>query len=483
MLVGAFALEANTFAPGRTTLADFEAQIFGVGGEIHPALLGPRSELAAAWRVLAAAGCNVVPAVAAWSGPRQVLAREALDEIVRLAVAPCDERIDGAYFMLHGSAVAEGDDDPEGTLLAALRRRLGPGKPIAISLDCHANLTELMVSSVDAVAVYRTCPHLDTDRTGEQAAAILVDALAGRRRPVVAMAGRPMITPADLHDNEREPFRGLMARCGEVERDGVLAAGLLMVQPWIDVPGLGWKAVVTADGDLGRARRTAEELIEAAWEARHGFLAGRRPPIDQALAEALAAEPPVVLADAGDATNGGSIGDSTELLRAALRRDSTARILLTVVAPAAAAAAHEAGAGAELTVELGGGPPGAYNERVRLPVVVERLFDGILTYTHPVNEGYRAATGKAALLRSGTLEIVAHTRSVGVIDPAIYEALGADLAAMDVIQAKSHVSFKTGFARISARTVVADTDGPTTGNLTRLSYERRPRPLFPFEDR
>ena len=29
--------------------------------------------------------------------------------------------------------------------------------------------------------------------------------------------------------------------------------------------------------------------------------------------------------------------------------------------------------------------------------------------------------------------------------------------------------------------VVADTGGPTTGNLTLLDYRKRPRPLFPFE--
>src|SRR6202030_1908984 len=105
----------------------------------------------------------------------------------------------------------------------------------------------------------------------------------------------------------------------EVEQRGALASCLLPVQPWIDVPGLSWKAVVTTDGDERRAREQAEWLIAQAWEARHEFLSGRRPPIDDALREALEVPPPIVLGDAGDATNGGAIGDSTELLRAALR--------------------------------------------------------------------------------------------------------------------------------------------------------------------
>jgi microcystin degradation protein MlrC len=480
VLVGAFAMEANTFAPGSTTLADFRAQVWRVGRQVGPDALGPMSELAAAWRVLEERGYEIVPSVAAWSAPRQPLAPEVLDAVTRAVTEACDPPVDGAYLMLHGSAVAHGEDDPEGVLLGALRTRLGPGRPIAISLDCHANLTPAMVAAVDAVSAYRTCPHVDTRRTGEQAARLLAGALEGRLRPVVAMATRPMITPPQLHDSGREPFRTLMARCAELERDGVLAAALLPVQPWIDAEGLSWKAVVTADGDVARARAVAEQIIADAWTVRREMLAEPAPRIDEALAAALAAEPPVVLADAGDATNGGAVGDSTELLRAALRKGS-GRILLSVMDPAAAQAAYRAGPGAVVAVDVGSGGAGDYNERTSLVATVQRVFDGSFAYTHPVNAGYRASTGAAALVRSAAADIVLHSRSVGVIDPALYETLGADPRAYDVVQAKSHVSHRAGFARVSERTIVAGTGGPTTADLRSLDYARRPRPLFPFE--
>ena len=478
ILVGAFAIEANTFVPGATTLDDFRAQVFGVGAGVPRDTLG---ELSAAWRLLADAGCEVVPSVAAWSAPRQPLTLACLDEIIRLACAPADDAIDGVYFMLHGAAVAHGEDDPEGKLLAALRARLRPGTPIAISLDCHANLTAAMVDAVDAVSVYRTCPHIDNDRTGAAAGRMLADAVAGRTRPGVVAASRPMVTPPQLHDNDAEPFRSLMLLSGALERDGVLAAGLLLVQPWIDVPGLSWKAVATADGSLDAARRAAEELADAAWRERSGFMVGRRPPIDDALAEALAGPPPFVVADAGDSTNGGTIGDSTELLRASLRHQPLPSVLLSITAPEAARAAHAAGVGGRLRVALGSGAAGAYNEDVELDVDVQGLSDGELVYTHPVNAGYRGMAGATALLRHGPLAIVAHERSVGVIDPAVYVAAGADPAAFHVIQAKSHISYRTGFDPITPRSVVADTGGPSTANLTSLDYRKRPRPLFPFE--
>ncbi len=482
VLVGGFSMESNTFAPGATTLDDLRAQVFGVGAELHRDFLGPDSELAGAWSALAEAGAEIVPSVATWSGPGRPLAAGVIDEIVDLVVAPLDRPVDGAYLMLHGSCVAADEDDPEGRLLAALRDRLGP-RPIVVSLDCHANLTERMVRAADAFTAYRTCPHVDTRRTGEQAGRLLADTLLGRVRPVTAVAIRPMITPPDLHDSSRDPFRRLMALNDAVEREGALASALLPVQPWIDVPELSWKAVVTTDGDSAAARRFAERIMDEAWGARRDFLGGRRLPIDDALAEALAGPPPVVLADTGDATNGGAVGDSTELLRAVLRRPRTSgTVLLSIRDAEAAGRAAAVGAGAGLEVSLGSGDAGAYNERVELDVTVEGLFDGEVVYMHPVNAGYRAATGPAALLSAGPLRIVVHTRSVGVIDPALYLTLGADAARSAVMQAKSHISFKAGFEPLTDRSVIAETGGPTTCRLELLDFRRRPMPLFPFED-
>lgn len=483
VLVGGFSMEANTFAPGETTLDDLRAQVFGVGSDLHRDFLGPVSEFAGAWSALEEAGAEIVPSVATWSGPGRPLAAGVIDEIIRLVLAPLDASVDGAYLMLHGSCVSRDEDDPEGRLLTELREGLGPDRPIVVSLDCHANLTEKMAAAANAFTAYRTCPHVDTLRTGEQAGKILVDTLLGRVRPVTAVASRPMITPPDLHDSSRDPFRRLMALNDAVEREGALASALLPVQPWIDVPELCWKAVVTTDGDAALARRAAERIMDEAWEARREFFAGRRLPIDPALEEALGGPAPVVLADTGDATNGGAIGDSTELVRAVLRREGRfGAVLVSVRDPGAAGEAVAAGEGAKLRIGLGSGSLGEYNERVELDVEVRRVFDGEVVYTHPVNAGYRAATGPSALLVAGPLLIVVHTRSVGVIDPALYRALGADPHGAAVIQAKSHISFKAGFAPLTDRSVIAETGGPTTCELGRLAFLRRPRPLFPFED-
>jgi microcystin degradation protein MlrC len=205
--------------------------------------------------------------------------------------------------------------------------------------------------------------------------------------------------------------------------------------------------------------------------------------VDEALAEALAGPAPVVVAHTGDNTNGGTSGDSTELLRAALRLRRAARVLLSVCDAAAAAAATSAGVGAAVELVLGSGAPGTFNERVLVRGEVERLFDGEYRHTHPVNRGYRVHSGPAALVRVGEdISVVVHSRIALLHDPALYLALGADPAAFDVVQAKSHVSFRAGFAPVTPRYVLADTPGPASSDLLSLPYVRRPRPLYPFED-
>jgi microcystin degradation protein MlrC len=481
VLVGYFSIESNSFVAGETTLADFRRQTFAVGDEVRRDSLGPASELSGAWDVLLAAGMRIVPSVAAGSSPAPPIADEVIAAVRTHVLAACDDGLAGVYLALHGSAVSRTNDDPEGMLLAALRERLGPAVPIAISLDHHANMTAEMLAAVDIVTAYRTCPHTDLAERGAQAAALLVRTIRREIRPVCAMAGRPMITPAERFDSSDGPYREVMAACDREEAAGALAAAMLPVQPWLDVPELGWKAVVTTDGRPEQAAAAAERMLDTAWALREQFLTSARAAPDDAVRQALAGAVPCVLADAGDATNAGTLGDSTELLRSLLRVAPDARALLCIRDATAAATAYAARPGADVSLVLGGGAPGTYNEAVRVTGAVCAIFDGELRYTHPAALGMRARTGLAARVAVGELEIVVHSEIVRLIDPVVYEALGADPAAAEIVQAKSHVSYRAGFARVAARSIVADTQGPSAADLTLLPYVRRPRPLFPFE--
>jgi microcystin degradation protein MlrC len=481
-LVGTLFLESDSFAAGVTTRAGFETAGLLVGDALRRDMLPAGLELAAAWDALTEAGVDVVPSLFAWSppGPRVAAADFAAlaDEIIRR----CDPSLDGVYLQLHGSMLAEGVDDPEGLLLARVRDRLRPGVPVAVSFDCHATMSAAIAANADIVTAYRTCPHLDLARTGRQAGTLLARAIEGRVRPVLGWAPLAMTAPPDRHDNDFAPFASLMATCDAAEaRPGVLAAAMLPSQPWLDVPDLGWSAVVTADADRGVAEDAAREIALAAWDRRDAFLTGVRLPIGDALDLALRGPAPYVVADAGDATNGGSTGDSTELLRAALgRRDRG--IWLTITDPAAARLLRTLDVGADASLILGDGAAGAYNEATPVAGTLLSHPDGRFVYSHPFSRGLAGDLGGCAVLGIGEIRVVVHERPVGLIDPEPYVGAGLRPEEADVLQAKSHISYRAGFARVTDRSVVASTPGPTTADLASLPWRHRPRPLWPFED-
>jgi microcystin degradation protein MlrC len=482
ILVGQFFLEANSFASGSTTLADFEPAGLYVGDELRRERLPEGGELAAAWDILAARGAVIVPAIRAFAAARPPMAPQAWATISDAIVSRAAGDIDGVYLALHGAALAHGVDDPEGELLQALRGRLRPGVPIAVSLDCHAGWTPAMEAGCDIATAYRTVPHTDLIRTGSQAAGLLVRALEGEIRPVIRSARLAMIGPADRQDSGDPRFAGLMGLASDAEaRDGILAAAVLPSHPWRDVPELGWGVIVTTDDDAALAASTAAAIADALWDERRWFIGGRRPGIADALERALEGPAPVIVADSGDSPTGGALGDSTELLRVALAHRDRG-IWLALTDAAAAKEAHRAGIGSAIALEVGSGGAGAYNERTLIEATVAALPDGALTYSGPFARGVTDDMGRSAVLAMDAIRVVLHSRPVMEIDPSPYVAAGLDPSHAEVLQAKSHVSFRAGYAHLTDRAVVADTPGPTMADLTRMPYVRRPRPLFPFED-
>ena len=231
----------------------------------------------------------------------------------------------------------------------------------------------------------------------------------------------------------------------------------------------GFDTMRYSEGEIRR-------IAELAWGSRDAFLTGERHPIDDALAIALRGPAPFVLADAGDATNGGSTGGSTVLLRAALAHPDR-RIALTVTDPSAAATLRAVPLGSSVTVTIGAGEPAAFDAPVSVTGTVLAHPDGRFTYSHPFSRGVPADLGTSAVLGVGELRVAVHALPVGVIDPEAYRAAGLDPARFEVLQAKSHVSYRAGFATIGERSVVAATPGPTTADLASLPWRRRPRPL------
>src|SRR5262249_16112950 len=142
------------------------------------------------------------------AGPlRQTVFEALLGELLdRLrAAAP----VEGLFLALHGGLVAEGYEDGTGEILAACRAVLG-SKPLVATLDLHANVTERMVMTATALVGYHTCPHVDMLAAGRRAMTLLLNSLAGRVQPVMALRRLPMLLPAENGRTTEGPYAEVM---------------------------------------------------------------------------------------------------------------------------------------------------------------------------------------------------------------------------------------------------------------------------------
>jgi microcystin degradation protein MlrC len=227
-------------------------------------------------------------------------------------------QVDGLLLALHGAMLVEDNPDAEGEIIERMRAILPAGRPIGVSLDLHGHITERMLQPGTFLIGYREYPHIDMYETGERVARLMLDALAGRRRPVMALVKRHMIVSPVNARTAEPPLSGIVSAARGMEDAGrVLHASLFPVQPWIDVPDLGFAALVCTDGDAAVARVAAEELAAMAWDARQAFIPDLTP-LDEAVRIGLTSEGTTIVGDTGDGPSGGAAGDNTAVLRALL---------------------------------------------------------------------------------------------------------------------------------------------------------------------
>ena len=286
------------------------------------------------------------------------------------------------YFSLHGAMATFEEHDPEGWLLAELRKIVGD-VPVTISVDLHGIMTAKMLTHASGLCPLHTYPHIDAYDAGSRAATMLLQLLDGevsatknlRVRIPLLCRGNEMIT--EPHAAGADSYIGeVMRRAVALEQDdpAVLAAGVYWGNPFTDVPELGSQIVVTLDAAAGAEERVsaaATALAQSMWDGREIMQAALISPaeaVEQAK-ERLAQKETnpknvvgngratVIFSDAADATTSGASGNSNEVLRALVEGQYPGRVLFPIVDPDAVAAAAEIGEGGQGTISLGGLDP------------------------------------------------------------------------------------------------------------------------------
>ncbi len=490
VLLAAVMHEANSFARRFAPLDHFRRQGVFLGDEI-PARFGPtRTEMAGFLEAARAQGWRIETPIAVPTAPEGPVARDAyaffrdrLAEGARRAMP-----LDGVLLALHGSMVAEGEDDGDGGLAQAVRDAVGPDVPISLTLDPHSNVSDRLAGAVNAITAYRTHPHTDHKETGLRAAETLRRTMAGEISPRVHLVRGFQMRGFDscrttLPDG---PMRRALALARQIEAEDPdvievsIQSGFVLADVW----QVGPSVAVTANGDDPRFRRHGERMIRFAWDERENDTVPMLR-VEKAMRQARAVPPgpgPVVIADFGDAPGGGAYGDATNLLRLVLEEPIPGSVFASIFDPEAVKQAQAAGIGARIRIRLGGHTaPEHGGGPVEGEYEVLRLSDGAYVHEGPYTPGLRGNFGPSALLARNGVRIIVSTFQRNILDQQQLKIFGIEPRETGLIALKCMDAFRAAFQPIARAVIACESGGVSSRTHGALPYHKVRRPIWPLD--
>lgn len=477
--------EANTFAVHKVDTATFEAAGIQRGAELGTAHRDGTTTVAGYLDAGARAGVETVPLVMSTLTPAGVITATALRERAEELVAALSAQgpFDGVLAALHGAAVSEEILDVDGYLLTRFREVVGPGVPIGVSLDLHANISARMCAAADVLNTYRTNPHVDAREVAAEVADLVIRTARGQITPVLAYEPIPAAINILCQNTDEPPMREIMTDVRALLDDqDVLSATVAEGYPYADVPEMGMAAVVVTDADPDGAARHARALAEKAWTRRAWFDTTAPSAADAVRAVMREPDGPVLLLDVGDNIGGGAPGDSVVLLAAA--REAGLRSLVIIVADSVAVAGcEEAGVGGRAELSIGAKTDPRTGPPVATVATVLALHDGVFATDEALHAGKRHFdAGRSAAVRLDTGQTVILTSKVAQpLSTVQLRTLGLAPEDFTAIVAKGVHSPLAGYGPYVTRVVRVDTPGVTSADPRRFDHVHRRRPMFPFE--
>src|SRR3954453_13129731 len=495
LLIAMMKHETNTFSPGPTPLTRCGPSYSEGGpGPLYDeaairAYRGTGSGLGAYLDLAEREGAEIVVPVAAGAPPSRPVEDAAFEHMAGII---CDAvrkgGFDGIMLDLHGAMVTESFEDGEGELLRRIRA-IDRDTPIAVSLDMHANLYDAIINNATIVTGYRSYPHIDTYDTAKRAGKILLRAMRGEIRPVMAWGNVPMLPHVLRHGSDDHPNKELQARCAAIASEAALDASLFTGFPHADITNAGLSAVVVTDGDRALAEKLRDELLDQAWKDRADFFS-RIEPLQQSLARAKAIEPskpgdgPIVLLDHYDNCASGGTMDTTLVLAAILREGVDNVAAFAIYDPEAVQQAIAAGIGAKVPLSIVGKMqmPEIPGESPPLTVTgtVKTISSGRFRNKGPMGRGVMMDMGPSIVIDTGKAEIVVISRHVEPNDLNCLLSLGIDPIPKRYVSRKRRVHWRAGLGALANSVVDCAGIGVSASDYGQLTFTKVRRRIYPL---
>jgi microcystin degradation protein MlrC len=480
--------ETNTFSILPTDEEAYRRRYLVTGGTILSQFKDTSTELGGFIDAAAEYGWTPIPAIAANATPSGKVTAQTWAMLQDAVFEAIDKHrpIDGICLAMHGAMVTETDDDAEGALLGRLRERLGRDIPIALTLDLHANVGDAMAEHADFIIAFHTYPHIDHYERGREAARLVEAAMKGEIVSVCKVGRVPTLDGCDHGRTQSGPMVELERRAREYEQEpGIHVVSVQAGFGWSDVAFTGPSVVVSHDPKASaRADEILDDMLGYIWETRREASV-RHVPLDEAIAEMKRSAPgdkPLVVADATDNPGAGGYADTTNLLRAMIGAGIENAAFCSILDNAAVMKGREAGVGATISVDLGGHTDPQYGAPIEVEGVVRHLSDGDFVHDGPMWKGVAISMGPTMVLGIGGIDVIVCTNRMQTTDLQAFLSQGIDPRERAVVVVKSSHHFRAAFEPISRKVIVVDSGSLCSHDLTRFSYEKLRRPIWPLDE-
>jgi microcystin degradation protein MlrC len=431
--------------------------------------------------------------------------------------------LDAVILQLHGAGVAEGVDDVEGDLCAAIREKLGPDVKMVCSLDHHSNLTDHHLQQMDLMTIVHHYPHIDMYETGNRTAKLVPAMVRGESKPCGHLEHVPLLLSCQstmagcLHEPIRAKVEEFAARAGLFEFSfayGFAFADVpfnnVAVNCWAESPEL---AVSTAqefatwvwdnrDKFVCKPRSAADAVKEAVAElekqGRIGSHEVNRPiTFDESLAVLASADQelarnygffpdtnaksPVVIAEKSDNPGAGSPGDATHVLWELIQNQVQQAAVCTIRDPETVQKAMTAGVGKVIDVELGGKASKLSGKPVKGKAYVKSISDGRYTVVSPMGQGSKFDTGPAVGLLIENVDVAVVSGSMQPFDAGQMKLVGFDPRDYRVIVLKSANHFRAWWTPVASLIIDSDPPGIGSNDLWSFKFDNKQQKLYPLD--
>ncbi|NLG27392.1 MAG: hypothetical protein GX557_05745, partial [Chloroflexi bacterium] len=164
---------------------------------------------------------------------------------------------------------------------------------------------------------------------------------------------------------------------------------------------------------------------------------------------------------------------------------------LTLRDPEVVRAAHAAGVGATLTMEVGARFDQRFYRPLAISAHVKALDDGEYTIRGPMHGGWgrdvnpaafrEAHVGPRAVLRLGERIDVIFSQNTTGVERDFFKSAGVSIEGVKIIVVKSNQAHRASFAPVVAGIIELDTPGACTVNYATLPFKLWRRPIYPVD--